>query len=80
MPPVVMKKKSRLYFPWIFYTYADKSFKYLMDFIIATTKVCECLLEKKIIHLKINQISISNNVKFIYTILYLHQVHHIANI
>lgn len=35
---------------------------------------------KKKIHLKISQISISNNVKFIYTILYLHTLYHIANI
>lgn len=47
VPLAVMKKTSKLYFPWISYTYADKSFKYSMDFIIATTKVCECLLDKK---------------------------------
>ena len=40
VPPVVMKKNSRIYFPWISYKYDDKSFKYIMDFIIATTKVC----------------------------------------
>lgn len=48
VPPVVLKKNtSRIYFPWISYKYDDKSFKYLIDFIIATTKVCECLLKKK---------------------------------
>lgn len=47
VPPVVLEKKtSRIYFPWISYKYDDKSFKYLIDFIIATTKVCECLLKK----------------------------------
>lgn len=37
---VMKKKPSRLYLPWISYTYADKSFKCFMDFIRATTKVC----------------------------------------
>lgn len=41
VPPVVLKKKT------LSYKYDDKSFKYLIDFIIATTKVCECLLKKK---------------------------------
>lgn len=55
VPPVVLKKKnSRIYFPWISYKYDDKSFKYLIDFIIATTKVCECLLKKNLFKDKSN--------------------------